>query len=132
MDGGFFAGPDLLYSERGGTRSMPIFVYWLMAGVLTGYVTGRGMRTIKPGVLADIFLGLAGGFIGGYIIYYIGVGNPMYQFGGPAGSFFRLGFFLMTMASIVGAFILTAAVHAIMSGEDTMGAHVKPARPEYK
>ncbi len=59
---------DLTARERGGF--MGGFVYWILVGLIAGWLAGKVMKGGGYGVLADIVLGILGGFVGGgYLVF---------------------------------------------------------------
>ena len=45
------------------------FIIWIIAGALVGWVASLIMRTNKrQGLIADIFVGIVGAFVGGFIL----------------------------------------------------------------
>jgi uncharacterized membrane protein YeaQ/YmgE (transglycosylase-associated protein family) len=48
-------------------------LYWLIVGLIAGWLTGVVMRGGGYGVLADIILGILGGVLGGWIFSRLGV-----------------------------------------------------------
>jgi uncharacterized membrane protein YeaQ/YmgE (transglycosylase-associated protein family) len=49
-------------------------LYWLVVGLIAGWLAGVVMRGGGYGVLADIILGLLGGVLGGWIFSSLGIG----------------------------------------------------------
>jgi len=76
------------------------FIYWILAGLIAGWLTGKIMKGSGYGFFVDILLGIAGGFVGGWIARHIGLD--------PAG-----GFIYSTLIAIGGAIILVVIVRLI-------------------
>lgn len=45
----------------------PSLLYWIVIGVVAGWLTGKLMRGAGYGILMDLILGLVGAVIGGWI-----------------------------------------------------------------
>lgn len=76
------------------------FIYWILAGLIAGWLTGKIMKGSGYGFIVDIVLGIAGAFVGGFVARHIGLD--------PAG-----GFIYSTLVAIGGAVILVALVRLI-------------------
>lgn len=76
------------------------FIYWILAGLIAGWLTGKIMKGSGYGFFVDIILGIAGAFVGGFIARHLGLD--------PAG-----GFIYSTLIAIGGAVILVALVRLI-------------------
>ena len=48
-------------------------LYWLVVGLIAGWLAGVVMKGGGYGVLADIILGILGGIVGGWIFGQLGV-----------------------------------------------------------
>jgi len=75
-------------------------LYWILAGLIAGWLTGKIMKGSGYGFMVDILLGIAGAFVGGFIARHLGLD--------PAG-----GFIYSTLIAIGGAVILVALVRLI-------------------
>jgi uncharacterized membrane protein YeaQ/YmgE (transglycosylase-associated protein family) len=75
-------------------------LYWILAGLLAGWLTGKIMKGSGYGFFVDILLGIAGAFVGGFIASHLGLD--------PAG-----GFIYSTLIAMGGAIILVAIVRLI-------------------
>jgi uncharacterized membrane protein YeaQ/YmgE (transglycosylase-associated protein family) len=49
-------------------------LYWLIVGLIAGWLAGVVMKGGGYGVLADIVLGILGGVLGGWIFSRLGIG----------------------------------------------------------
>jgi uncharacterized membrane protein YeaQ/YmgE (transglycosylase-associated protein family) len=49
-------------------------LYWLVVGLIAGWLAGVVMKGGGYGVLADIILGILGGVLGGWIFSSLGIG----------------------------------------------------------
>jgi len=84
--------------ENSVTVSLPHgFWYWLLVGLVAGWLAGKIARGRGFGCITDIILGLVGSFIGGWIFTKVGI------FGG--------GFWYSLAAATLGAVILVAIAH---------------------
>lgn len=50
------------------------FIFWLIAGVIAGWLTGLIMKGRGFGLIGDLVVGLLGGLIGGWLAGKIGLG----------------------------------------------------------
>lgn len=71
-------------------------LFWLLIGLIAGWIAGKVSRGRGFGCLTDILLGLVGAFLGGWIFMRLGI------LGG--------GFLYSLAAATVGAVILVAIV----------------------
>ena len=49
-------------------------IYWIVVGLIAGWLAGKVMKGGGYGVLADIVLGILGGILGGWIFGKMGIG----------------------------------------------------------
>jgi uncharacterized membrane protein YeaQ/YmgE (transglycosylase-associated protein family) len=75
-------------------------VYWIVVGLIAGWLAGQVMKGGGYGVLMDIILGIVGGVIGGWIFGLLGIGAGT----GLIGSI---------VVAFIGAVILVAATRAL-------------------
>jgi uncharacterized membrane protein YeaQ/YmgE (transglycosylase-associated protein family) len=68
-------------------------LYWIIVGLIAGWLAGRVMKGGGYGVLADIVLGMLGGIVGGWVFGVLG----LWPGGGIIGSI---------LVAFVGAVIL--------------------------
>jgi uncharacterized membrane protein YeaQ/YmgE (transglycosylase-associated protein family) len=68
-------------------------IYWLIVGLIAGWLAGLVMKGGGYGILVDIILGILGGFLGGWIFGRLGI----WPAGGMIGSI---------VVAFVGAVIL--------------------------
>lgn len=76
------------------------FVWWILVGLVAGWATGKIMRGAGYGVLADIGLGILGGFVGGMLTRSLG----FYQTGGLIPSI---------LIAILGAVVVVVVVRLL-------------------
>jgi uncharacterized membrane protein YeaQ/YmgE (transglycosylase-associated protein family) len=75
-------------------------LYWIIIGLIAGWLAGKISRGEGYGCIADIILGLIGSVLGGWIFTKIGIlgGGTLYSLA----------------AATVGAVILVAIVHLLV------------------
>ena len=78
------------------------FLYWLLIGLVAGWLAGKIARGRGFGCIADIVLGLIGSFLGGWVFARVGI------FGG--------GFLYSLAAATLGAVILVSLAHLFSGG----------------
>ena len=49
------------------------FVYWIIVGVIAGWLAGKVMKGGGYGVLLDLLLGIVGGVVGGWVFGMLGI-----------------------------------------------------------
>lgn len=76
------------------------FLWWIVVGLIAGWVTGKLMRGDGYGPLADIALGIIGGLVGGWIMSALG-------FASQGGVIYTI------IVAVIGAVILTAIFRAV-------------------
>ncbi len=75
-------------------------LYWVVVGLIAGWLAGVVMKGGGYGVLADIVLGLLGGVLGGWIFSRLGIGTG----GGLVGGI---------VVAFVGAVVLVAITRVL-------------------
>ena len=70
------------------------FLVWVLIGLIAGWLSGKIMRGGGFGLVADLFVGLIGGVIGGWVFAQLGIRS--------------YGFIGGLAAATVGAIILVA------------------------
>ena len=75
-------------------------LYWLVVGLIAGWLAGVVMKGGGYGIVVDIILGILGGILGGWIFSMLGVGAG----GGLVGS---------VIVAFVGAVVLVAISRAL-------------------
>jgi len=71
------------------------FVWWIIVGLIAGWLTGKIMKGSGYGVFMDIVIGIAGAIIGGFLMRTLG-------FAGQGGMIYTV------LVAIGGAVLLTA------------------------
>jgi uncharacterized membrane protein YeaQ/YmgE (transglycosylase-associated protein family) len=77
---------------------------WIVVGLLAGWLSGKITRGGGFGLLADLFLGLVGAVIGGWIFRQLGI--------------YTYGFIASLAAATVGALVLVAAGRLLAGGRN--------------
>jgi uncharacterized membrane protein YeaQ/YmgE (transglycosylase-associated protein family) len=75
-------------------------IYWLVVGLIAGWLAGLVMRGGGYGILVDILLGIVGGYLGGWLFGRLGI----WPAGGMLGSI---------IVAFVGAVILVGITRLI-------------------
>jgi uncharacterized membrane protein YeaQ/YmgE (transglycosylase-associated protein family) len=75
-------------------------IYWIIVGVIAGWITGKLMKGSGYGFIMDMIVGLVGALIGGWVAGLLG-------FGGDHGMIVSI------IIAVVGAVILTLIVRLI-------------------
>ena len=74
-------------------------IWWIIVGLIAGWAAGQIMKGGGYGMLADILLGIVGGFVGGWVVSLLGLGTG--------------GFVWSILVAILGAVILIAVTRLI-------------------
>jgi len=69
-------------------------IWWIIVGLIAGWITGKIMKGSGYGALMDIVIGIVGAVIGGFIMRTLG-------FAGRGGMIYTI------IVAIIGAIILT-------------------------
>jgi uncharacterized membrane protein YeaQ/YmgE (transglycosylase-associated protein family) len=77
-------------------------LWWLVVGLIAGFLASRVMRGGGYGLIGDIVVGLIGAFIGGWLASLLQLGDSSF-----IGSI---------IIAFIGACILVALLHVIPSG----------------
>ena len=86
--------------------SLSNVLWWLLVGLIAGFIASRVMRGGGYGLIGDIVVGLIGAFIGGWLASLVGIGGS--------------GSFIVTIIiAFIGACILLAILHAVSRGGAT-------------
>jgi uncharacterized membrane protein YeaQ/YmgE (transglycosylase-associated protein family) len=75
-------------------------IWWIVVGLIAGWLTGKIMKGAGYGVIGDIVLGIVGAVIGGFIMRQIG-------FAGQGGMIYTI------LVAVGGAVLLTAVVRGL-------------------
>ncbi len=82
--------------------SLTAVIWWLLVGLIAGFLASMVMRGGGYGVVGDIIVGLVGALIGGFLASLLGIGA-----GGFVGTI---------IIAFIGAVILIAILRAVASG----------------
>ena len=80
-----------------------VILWWIIVGLIAGFVTGKLMKGSGYGALMDIVVGIVGALIGGYIMRSLG-------YSGQGGMLYTI------LVAILGAVILTLIVRLLTGG----------------
>lgn len=69
-------------------------IWWIIVGLIAGWITGKIMKGSGYGALGDIVVGIVGAIIGGFIMRSLG-------FAGHGGMIYTI------IVAVIGAIILT-------------------------
>ncbi len=75
-------------------------IWWIIVGLIAGFITGKLMKGSGFGALMDIVVGIVGAVIGGFIMRALG-------FAGQGGLIYTI------LVAVVGAVILTLILRLI-------------------
>src|ERR1700730_6947225 len=87
------------------TLNLSNVLWWLVVGLVAGFLASRVMRGGGYGLIGDIVVGLIGAFIGGWLAGVLGIG---------VGSSSSL--LVSIVVAFIGACILLAILHAVSRG----------------
>jgi uncharacterized membrane protein YeaQ/YmgE (transglycosylase-associated protein family) len=79
---------------------MGSFIWWIVVGLIAGWITGKLMKGGGYGALMDIIVGIVGALIGGFIAEHIGFGGDH-------------GLIMSIIIAVIGAVILTLILRLI-------------------
>ncbi len=57
-------------------------LYWILVGIIAGWLAGKLVRGGGFGLIGDLILGLIGGLVGGWIFGALGIPGPNGLIGG--------------------------------------------------
>jgi uncharacterized membrane protein YeaQ/YmgE (transglycosylase-associated protein family) len=75
-------------------------VWWIIVGLIAGFITGKLMKGSGFGTLGDIVVGIIGAIVGGYIMRLLG-------FAGEGGLLYTI------LVAIIGAVLLTLLLRLV-------------------
>jgi uncharacterized membrane protein YeaQ/YmgE (transglycosylase-associated protein family) len=75
-------------------------VWWIIVGLIAGFITGKLMKGSGFGALGDIVIGIIGAIVGGYIMRALG-------YSGQGGMIYTI------IVAVVGAVILTLLLRLV-------------------
>jgi len=75
-------------------------LWWIIVGLIAGWLTGKLMRGAGFGVVGDIVVGIVGAVIGGFIMRQLG-------FAGQGGMIYTI------LVAVLGAVLLTVVIRVL-------------------
>ena len=81
---------------------MPSWLWWIIIGIVAGWIAGQVMKGSGYGLLGDLIIGAIGGYIGGYVFGLLKITSS--------------GIWGALITAVVGAILLIAVVRAIRGG----------------
>lgn len=75
-------------------------IWFLMIGLVAGWLAGHVMRGRGFGLLGNLIVGVVGAWLGGYVLRFFGL--------------YSVGLIGSLVTALIGAVILLALIHAIM------------------
>jgi uncharacterized membrane protein YeaQ/YmgE (transglycosylase-associated protein family) len=82
--------------------SLTAVIWWLVVGLIAGFLASLVMRGGGYGIVGDIIVGLVGALIGGFLASLVGIGTG--------------GFIGTIIVAFIGACILIAILRAVSGG----------------
>ena len=82
--------------------SLDAVVWWLLVGLIAGFLASVVMRGGGYGIVGDIIVGIVGAFLGGFLASLVGLGAS--------------GFVGTVIIAFIGACILIAILRAVSGG----------------
>jgi uncharacterized membrane protein YeaQ/YmgE (transglycosylase-associated protein family) len=86
--------------------SLAAVVWWLVVGLVAGFLASAVMRGGGYGVVGDIIVGIVGAFIGGFLMSLLGLGGS--------------GIIWTIIVAFIGACVLIAILRAVSRGTTTV------------
>jgi len=86
--------------------SLAAVVWWLVVGLIAGFLASAVMRGGGYGVVGDIIVGIVGAFIGGFLMSLLGLGGS--------------GIVWTVIVAFIGACVLIAILRAVSRGTTTV------------
>ena len=71
-----------------------VFIWWIIVGLIAGFITGKLMKGSGFGALMDIVIGIVGAVVGGFLMRLFG-------FAGQGGLIYTI------IVAVIGAVLLT-------------------------
>ena len=88
------------------TLSLSNVIWWLVVGLIAGFLASRVMRGGGYGIVGDIVVGLIGAFLGGLLADFLGIGGSS-------------SLIVTIVIAFIGACILLALLRAVSRGGAT-------------
>ncbi len=83
------------------------FIWWIVVGLVAGFLTGKLMRGSGYGPIMDIVIGIVGAVFGGWLAGHLGLAA-------------NGGFIYTVIVAVIGAVILTVIVRMLTGGRATV------------
>lgn len=81
-------------------------IWWIIVGLIAGFITGKLMKGSGFGALGDIVVGIVGAIIGGFIMRALG-------FAGQGGLIYSI------VVAVIGAVLLTLLLRLVTGNRGT-------------
>ena len=81
-------------------------IWWIVVGLIAGFITGKLMKGSGFGPLMDIVVGIVGAVVGGFIMRTLG-------FASEGGLIYTI------LVAVVGAVLLTLLIRLVTRGRQT-------------
>ncbi len=78
-------------------------LWWIIVGLIAGFITGKIMKGSGYGAIMDIIVGIVGAIVGGYIMRALG-------FAGEGGLLYTI------LVAVIGAVLLTFLIRLVTGG----------------
>ena len=91
-----------------------LIIWWIIVGLIAGFLTGKIMKGSGYGVFGDIIVGIIGAIVGGFIMRAAG-------FSAHGGMIYTI------IVAVVGAVILTWLVRLITGNRDRGSTNLRRA-----
>ncbi len=88
------------YRNDGERNVMGGIIWWILVGLIAGFITGKLMKGSGFGALGDIIIGIIGAVVGGFIMTKLG-------FSGQGGLIYTI------FVAVIGAVLLTLLLRLI-------------------
>jgi uncharacterized membrane protein YeaQ/YmgE (transglycosylase-associated protein family) len=82
-------------------------IWWIIVGLIAGWITGKIMKGSGYGAFMDIILGIVGAILGGFLMRLVG-------FAGSGGIIYTV------IVAVIGAVILTWVVRKVMGNKTAL------------
>jgi uncharacterized membrane protein YeaQ/YmgE (transglycosylase-associated protein family) len=83
-----------------------VIIWWIIVGLIAGWITGKIMKGSGYGAFGDIIVGIIGAIVGGFIMRALG-------FAGRGGMIYTI------IVAVIGAVILTLILRLITGRKTT-------------
>jgi len=87
-------------------------LWWIVVGLVAGWITGKIMKGSGYGAAMDIVIGIVGAFVGGFMMRALG-------FSGQGGMIYTI------IVAVIGAVVLTLILRLI-TGRRSLGRSTLP------